>query len=46
MGYYLCMTPEKDLAKVEKDKKYLYCKISWNVDVLVFQWSTLRIVFP
>ena len=30
-GYYLRMTPEKDLAKAEKEKKDFTFRLAWSV---------------
>ena len=41
-GSYLRMTPEMALAKAEKEKKDLYLRLAWSVEVLLLLWSTLR----
>ena len=46
VGSYLRMTPEKALAKVEKEKKDLYLQACLERRGLLLQWSNLRMEYP
>ena len=41
-GYYLRMTPEKDISKADKERRICTFRLAWSVDRLLLQWSTLR----
>ena len=45
-GSYLRMTPEKALAKAEKEKKTFNFRLDWNVEGLLIIWSNLRKEYP
>ena len=45
-GSYLRMTPEKALAKADKEKKDLYRQACLGVEGILLQWSTLTTEYP
>ena len=45
-GSYLRMTPEKAIAKAEKEKKDLYLRLDWSVEGILLLWSTLWTEYP
>ena len=42
VGSYLCMTPEKALAKAKKERRTYTFRLEWSVYVILLQWSTLQ----
>ena len=45
-GSYLRMTPEKALAKAEKEKSTCTFKLAWSIEGVLLLWSTLRTEYP